>query len=139
MLVFWKHYVLFEKMLQKKYWKSYYSSLTHLGMYRKVYKTFLQIIKTFKNSKPLESSKYKKHDQIRTKITTFQQTTMRKQTKKEERKKKATFQNQIWLCFLYFEYSSGFEFLKFLTILLFGRWEEFELVVIRVQVQVWIS
>ena len=43
---------------------------------------------------------------------------------------------QIWSCFLCFEDLSGFEFLKFSTILLFGRWEEFELIVIRVRVQV---
>ena len=43
---------------------------------------------------------------------------------------------QIWSCFLCFEDSSGFEFLKILIILLFGRWKEFESVVIRVQVQV---
>ena len=42
-------------------------------------------------------------------------------------------------CFLCFEDSSGFEFLKFLIILLVGRWKEFELVVIRVRVQVSIS
>ena len=40
------------------------------------------------------------------------------------------------LCFLCFEDLNGFEFLKFLIILLFGRWEEFELVMIRVRVQV---
>ena len=43
---------------------------------------------------------------------------------------------QIWSFFLCFEDSSDFEFLKFLIILLFGRWEEFELVVLRVRVQV---
>ena len=42
----------------------------------------------------------------------------------------------IWLRFLCFEDSSGFEFLKFLIELLFGRWEESELVVMRVRVQV---
>ena len=39
--------------------------------------------------------------------------------------------------FLYFEDSSGFEFLKFWIVLLFGRWEELEFIVIRVRVQVW--
>ena len=43
---------------------------------------------------------------------------------------------QIWSCFLCFEDSRGFEFLIFITIICFGRWEEFELVVIRVRVQV---
>ena len=43
---------------------------------------------------------------------------------------------QIWLCFLYFEDSISFEFLKFLIVILSGRWEESGLVVIRVRVQV---
>ena len=38
-------------------------------LHNQVFKTI--IIKNFKNSKPLESSKYKKHDQIWTKITTL--------------------------------------------------------------------
>ena len=43
---------------------------------------------------------------------------------------------QIWSCFLSFKDSSGVESLKFLIILLFGRWKEFELLVIQVRVQV---
>ena len=41
---------------------------------------------------------------------------------------------QIWLCFLCFEDSISFEFLKFSVVLLFGRWEESGLVAIRVRV-----
>ena len=38
---------------------------------------------------------------------------------------------QIWLCF---GDSIGFESLEFLVVLLFGRWEESGLVVVRVRV-----
>ena len=48
------------------------------------------------------------------------------------------FWSKFGRVFLYFEDLSGFEFLKFWIILLFGHCEEFEFVVIRVQVQVWI-
>ena len=43
---------------------------------------------------------------------------------------------QIWWCYLCFEDSISFEFLKFLIVLLFGRWEGSGLIVIRVRVQV---
>ena len=44
---------------------------------------------------------------------------------------------QIYSCFLYFKDSRGFKFLKFWIVLFFKRWMEFELVVVRIRVQVW--
>ena len=43
---------------------------------------------------------------------------------------------QIWLYFLCFGESITFEFLTFLIVILFGRWEESGFVVIRVRVEV---